>query len=321
MPLHLIISPFSLDGISTKITFKTTHAQPGRSAVTMTSIVETPEITQPEEKIKGTMLTIVDSIIENESSVYFLRPVDAEIDHAPNYYEVIKNPKDLSGIRKLILNGSYSSFKDFVEDLKTLILNATKFNPLSHTVHQAALKISALLHDLIVKLNANPEEFLKNPNERSAENKIGKAMAKLQELKKERQRARRTIETKKTSVKPTNTPIKTEDYERIAENIKRLPSSALIGVLEIITKGNFKIEDLPINFDLKGIDATTYHKLKKYVDSCIGDLSKGARTETPTLYAWRPFEPDDLTTIRETYAAELQSWKAPPPDDAPANTE
>ena len=105
---------------------------------------------------------------------------------------------------------------------------------------------------------------------------------------------------------------------QIAENIKKLPSSALIGVVEILTKGNFKLENLPLNIDLRGIDAVTYHKLKKYVDSCIGDSE---RSETPTLYAWRPFEPDDLTTIRETYAVELQSWKAPPPDDVPVNTE
>ena len=64
MPLRLILSPYSLSGSGTKLTFTTTHVAPGESVITMEQIAEIPEVTQPDEKIMDCILSIVDQIIQ-----------------------------------------------------------------------------------------------------------------------------------------------------------------------------------------------------------------------------------------------------------------
>ena len=313
MPLRLILSPYSLSASSTKLIFTTTHVAPGERVITMKQIAEIPEVTQPDEKIMDCIESIVDQIIQDPCSIYFLRPVDPDIDNAPTYYQVITYPIDLGTIRKKVLSKNYSTFKVFVDDITTLIKNATVFNPLSHPVHQAALKMSVLFRDLILQLNQAPEEFLKNHDPRKAENIIAKAMETLYNQKKQRDRARKASETKKVVSTKSHIKLTSQDIENLAQTIKSLPSSALIGVVEILTKSDFSLDKLPLNIDLQAVDTQVIDKLKRYVDSIKKDTTKSA------LYAWRPFEPKDLADLREQYAAELQSWKEPPPDKTTLN--
>ncbi len=58
----------------------------------------------------------------------FLRPVDPVSDGAPDYYEVIEEPIDLSTIRTKLSSGVYAHPSAFFGDLMLMVSNSKKYN-------------------------------------------------------------------------------------------------------------------------------------------------------------------------------------------------
>lgn len=307
MTYKLLLSPLTVGGQNTRLIFKTTHVVAGHTTTAYEKQAEYPEITCPEDKALPCILSIIDRIIADDCSIYFLRAVDPEIDNAINYYEIIKNPIDLSLIRKKALSRKYLNFSELVADIKLLINNATQFNPLDHFVHQAALKMSYLLCDLLNLLNKNPQELEKDAHSSIADQKIAKLQSKYMNTKRDRERAKKASEAPKKVVQKLIRKLNTRDYEQLAKDIRELSSPALFGVIEILQKGEFRPEKLPIDLDLQSLPEDTADDLRVYVDSCKEDSAK-----KPAMYAWQPYEPKTLKDIQTKYAQEMQIWKLPP---------
>lgn len=64
----------------------------------------------------------------------FYEPVDTEMLECPNYYEVIKNPMDMSTMEKKMDNGDYSTAQEFADDIKLMISNCELFNSPTHAI-------------------------------------------------------------------------------------------------------------------------------------------------------------------------------------------
>ncbi|EAY22316.1 Bromodomain containing protein [Trichomonas vaginalis G3] len=309
MSFKFICSPLTVEGQSTKIIFKTAHVISGHTTTNLEKQAEYPEITVPEDKAFACSLTIIDKIIDDDCSIYFLRAVDKEIDSAPNYYEIITNPIDISMIRKNFLGKQYQKFANVVNDIKLLINNATQFNPKQHAVHQAALKMSFLLRDLLNTLNKNPSELEPNPTiSKEAENRIAKAQSQLTEQRrKSRERHKKANDTPKKTPTKLAKRLLPREFEDLAKHVRELPSAALFGVLEIIQKGKFDPNNLPVEIDLQSLPDDVVDKVKIYVESCLSHQDK-----KPVMYAWQPYEPKELLALQEQYATELLTWKCPP---------
>ncbi|CAK9437972.1 uncharacterized protein LODBEIA_P23500 [Lodderomyces beijingensis] len=63
----------------------------------------------------------------------------------PDYYQIIKKPIAINQIKKAINNEKYSSFKNFLDDLRQMCLNAKTYNEEGSFVYSDALVIENLL--------------------------------------------------------------------------------------------------------------------------------------------------------------------------------
>ncbi|XP_053575657.1 transcription intermediary factor 1-alpha [Bombina bombina] len=88
----------------------------------------------------------------NEMSLAFQDPVPLTV---PDYYRIIKNPMDLSGIkRKLQSNSSpyYTLPEEFVYDVRLIFRNCAEFNEPDSEVASAGIKLEAYFEELLINL-------------------------------------------------------------------------------------------------------------------------------------------------------------------------
>ena len=71
---------------------------------------------------------LVSSIWKWPIAIPFREPVDPVNDNAPNYFQVIPHPMDLSTVKLKIEAKSYPSVEDFLSDMRLICQNAQKYN-------------------------------------------------------------------------------------------------------------------------------------------------------------------------------------------------
>ena len=77
---------------------------------------------------RGWCTKILNDLIRMPISQPFRQPVDPVLDNAPNYFEKIKKPMDLSKVKQNLNAGVYKNPQQFVDDLKLILNNAREFN-------------------------------------------------------------------------------------------------------------------------------------------------------------------------------------------------
>lgn len=308
MSLSIKVSPYTTSNQKTKITFRTAHQLPGEPGQLLEKQAEFPSI-PATDNTKRMIQQLLDLVIVHPDSIYFLRPVDPLIDRAENYLAIVERPIDLGLMRKKVLTGSYTCFDQFSADMDLLIKNAVKYNAPQHCVHQAALRISYYFREKLLIIKENPDG---NPfeaaNSTAAETRIAQAISTFQKLKKEvaKQEKQQDIARAKAPERQKRKMTESETVE-LVQDIKRLKTSALMGVIEIIAKKPFSQELLPLEVDLSIADDAVVHKLRDYVDSVKDKNGQ-------YYYAWKPILSDDLQEMRDKYEADLIDWMRPPPE-------
>ncbi|KAG8978919.1 hypothetical protein FRB94_012613 [Tulasnella sp. JGI-2019a] len=77
----------------------------------------------------------------------FHEPVDTTA--VPTYTDIIKNPMDLSTMKKKLDTGLYRTFQQFSDDFNLMISNCKTFNPAPSLYHSEATKLETFGKDLI----------------------------------------------------------------------------------------------------------------------------------------------------------------------------
>ncbi|KAG6911349.1 hypothetical protein DXG01_001020 [Tephrocybe rancida] len=77
----------------------------------------------------------------NKSAFVFNQPVDPIRDHAPNYFDVIKDPMDLSTMGAKLEEGMYKDRAEFALDFRLMISNAKLYNVAGSYVHNEAINL------------------------------------------------------------------------------------------------------------------------------------------------------------------------------------
>ncbi|CAH0481011.1 unnamed protein product [Peronospora belbahrii] len=80
----------------------------------------------PVEHLNNTLELVLQRLFEMPESELFRVPVDAAT--VFNYYEIVKQPMDLSAVRHKIEAKEYDSMREFVKDLELIVNNSRIFN-------------------------------------------------------------------------------------------------------------------------------------------------------------------------------------------------
>ncbi|XP_062308301.1 bromodomain testis-specific protein isoform X2 [Osmerus eperlanus] len=82
----------------------------------------------------------------------FYKPVDVETLGLHDYHDIIKQPMDLSTIRKKMENREYSTAQEFAADFRLMFSNCYKYNPPTHEVVAMARKLQDVFEARYLKL-------------------------------------------------------------------------------------------------------------------------------------------------------------------------
>ncbi|KAI6031377.1 hypothetical protein BKA83DRAFT_4199448 [Pisolithus microcarpus] len=103
----------------------------------------------------------------HKNAVLFLQPVDPVRDHAPNYYEVIKNPMDLSTMGAQLEEGMYKDRFAFEADFRLMVANAKQYSPHGTYAHTEAINFEIFFEKLWNRINKTLEVAGKTSESRS----------------------------------------------------------------------------------------------------------------------------------------------------------
>ena len=92
-------------------------------------------ITQPQKKI---LQKIVTNVKRGQHAPAFKEPVNPVALGIPTYFDVVKNPMDLSTMESKAKNGEYHTVNEFIADFDQIVLNCEMFNGLSHEITRHA---------------------------------------------------------------------------------------------------------------------------------------------------------------------------------------
>ena len=70
----------------------------------------------------------LDVLLKEPMTVPLRHPVDPVKDHCPTYLEIIKNPMDLSTMKKKLTQNKYETLQAFIDDIQLICDNAATFN-------------------------------------------------------------------------------------------------------------------------------------------------------------------------------------------------
>lgn len=87
-----------------------------------------------------------------EVAYYFYYPVDAEALGLKDYHDVIKQPMDMSTIKKKMENREYRRPDQFANDVRLMLHNSFRYNPPEHDVNKAGRKLQEIFEQKYARL-------------------------------------------------------------------------------------------------------------------------------------------------------------------------
>ncbi|WRT66439.1 uncharacterized protein IL334_003396 [Kwoniella shivajii] len=107
-------------------------------------------IRQPKRNPHHVLLQLVLNDLQNEPSAWpFTKPVDGNV--VVDYYEVIKDPMDLSTMEYKLENNHYESVEDFVSDARLIFENCRQYNGEKSTYTKQANLLEKALDKILKK--------------------------------------------------------------------------------------------------------------------------------------------------------------------------
>lgn len=105
--------------------------------------------------------TILKEMLSKKHAAYawpFYKPVDAEALELHDYHEIIKQPMDLSTVKKKMDGREYPDAQNFAADVRLMFSNCYKYNPPDHEVVAMARKLQDVFEMRFAKMPDEPAE-------------------------------------------------------------------------------------------------------------------------------------------------------------------
>ncbi|KAJ3394940.1 nuA3 HAT complex component nto1 [Lobulomyces angularis] len=100
--------------------------------------------------LKYSFKEIISELRKQDKELTFHTPVPVQI--APDYYEVVKSPMDLSTLEKNVDNHVYITVEEFQNDVNLMFDNCKLYNASATAYHKQAIRMQAVADDLIKDL-------------------------------------------------------------------------------------------------------------------------------------------------------------------------
>lgn len=87
-------------------------------------------------------IQITEKIMNLPIAGHFSKPVNPELDGAPDYFEIIKKPMDLSLVLRKLKEDQYQTVEKWKEDMNQIWKNATQYNDATRPIHAIARELN-----------------------------------------------------------------------------------------------------------------------------------------------------------------------------------
>ncbi|KAG1173845.1 hypothetical protein G6F70_005514 [Rhizopus microsporus] len=105
---------------------------------------------------------VLNKINKYRCALPFVQPVDEVLDGAPNYYKIIKNPIDLSVIKRKVENKEYTTFRQFEDDIRLMLNNCYIYNSPGTLVYNEGQALEAVFEKEVASLRGKEQDETQN---------------------------------------------------------------------------------------------------------------------------------------------------------------
>uniref|UniRef100_A0A0N5AVH6 Histone acetyltransferase n=1 Tax=Syphacia muris TaxID=451379 RepID=A0A0N5AVH6_9BILA len=126
--------------------------KPVKAEVKEESVEEKKEVPEKEfdvEELKSHLKPVLEKMIELDESLPFRVPVDPVTLRIPDYFQIVKEPMDLSTLSKNLEAGLYTNPRQFCDHMWLMFDNAWLYNKKSSKVYKYCTKVIIVLFLLL----------------------------------------------------------------------------------------------------------------------------------------------------------------------------
>ena len=202
-------------------------------------------------------INALDTICKMSISTIFAKPVDPKLDDCPDYYQIIKQPMDLSTVRRRLYDNVYKKVDEFKKDVALIWSNANRYNGKD--------SIAACLANQLERVFAREAKFITG-------NDFLDWSEKCEELRKESRRECpiKIIKRKEllTNVIP-QTVTNDAEREKLAKDINKLDDSwKIMKVMKFIEQNEpIYVKNGEVDTDISNFNISTLNGLRALIDS------------------------------------------------------
>ncbi|KAL9545936.1 hypothetical protein MBANPS3_006897 [Mucor bainieri] len=138
----------------------------------------------------------------------FLNPVDADAWGASDYYDIIKEPMDMTTYERKLYEHQYANEEELAEDIRLMFRNCYKYNPPNHLVHTLGQEFEEIFERQWAKLHG-----------------IKKKSSKHHHSSSKRRRTSHTVDTPTTTTTSNTTHVQQQQQQQQQPIIQPLPHS------------------------------------------------------------------------------------------------
>ncbi|CAG9313144.1 unnamed protein product [Blepharisma stoltei] len=175
---------------------------------------------------------------------WFRLPVDFVGLGLTDYPEIIKEPMDLSTVRKRLVNNEYQNLDEFIFDVQLIWDNCKTYNPAGSVVAEEASKCEQFMHDYCTEHNIPQPSPIRRPRE------------------------------------PV---IPVEEKTELSELVKKVSHDALAHIVTIVEnecpQAYTQLDKERVMISLDMINKATFDKLKEVIHTDVGMPNKKQKIE------------------------------------------
>lgn len=205
---------------------------------------------------------ILNDICKHEFSYPFLKPVDPISLNVPDYFDVIKEPMDLSTVKERLESDFYESIDGFIYDMRLIWDNAMKYNRPDSSIYEMAQSLSNEFEEKVkmaIILSEKPYHELKQ----EMLNRIKELKSSISEYEQKKQEIRSQMPKDYIPIfdvnnldprSRNNKPVPYEEKVQIANQVNNMESKYDPGIISIIEQDmpnvlNTDKEELVLDID------------------------------------------------------------------------